>query len=108
MKKPHSYELRPEFGSDRLLMEFTSATEPHELIRDLLTTCAPIKFQLAEATDLWMNDEVLLEIQSNFGNFTLSKDIWSFVFLLARDNQAGLQKLDTFLKDTPLFERITS
>ena len=31
--------------------------------------------------DLWMNDEIQLSINSDLGNFSLSKDTWGFAFL---------------------------
>jgi hypothetical protein len=105
MKQIHPYSLRPVYGGDELLIEFTQENSNSNLISDLKYVCSEINFELNELDDLWMNDEVILTLNSNFGEFILTKDIWDFYFIMAKNNQEVIVKIDEILSSSEFFEK---
>lgn len=106
MFEMYTYKLRPEYGENYLLLEFCKGTEEPTFLTTLLQVFTPLDFKLEAATDLWMNYEILLHISSQAGEFTLTKDIWDFVFILAGNNQNGITILDEYLLKSGQFEKI--
>jgi hypothetical protein len=76
-----------------------------EFNKDLFTTLNNLKPRVEKVEDLWMNDEDLLEVSSEMGNFTLSKDIWDFAFVMADNNQLCIKRIDEILCKRSLFEK---
>jgi hypothetical protein len=103
--KPYKYRLRPGYGSDKLLLEFLLTNTDPEFNKDLFTTLNVLKPRVEKVEDLWMNDEVLLEVSSEMWNFTLSKDIWDFAFIMADNNQLCIKRIDEILCKSSLFEK---
>ena len=105
MEKPYKYHLRPGYGSDKLLLEFILDSSDTKFYQDLLTTLKDINPKVDAVEDLWMNDEVLLQITSDEGSFLLSKDIWDFAFIMAEKNQSAIKCVDEILNNSNLFEK---
>jgi hypothetical protein len=103
--KPYKYRLRPEYGSEKFLLEFLLDNKDTEFGKDLLTALKDINPKIDAVEDLWMNDEVLLNVSSDKGAFTLSKDIWGFAFILAENNQPCIDLIDEILSNSDLFEK---
>lgn len=101
----YTYQLRPAHGSSELLIEFLKGTFHAGFIQELLIILQPIQFKPTAVIDAWANDEIIVNVSSDYGNFLLSKDIWDGVFIMASRNQDGLLKLDAFLLETGLFEK---
>ena len=102
---PYKYHLRPGYGSDKLLLEFILNSSDAEFSKDLLTSLKNINPKVETVEDLWMNDEVLLHVSSEEGDFMLSKDIWGFAFIMAESNQTCIKLIDEILKKSPLFQK---
>jgi len=60
---------------------------------------------VASVQDLWMNDEVLLQISSDEGVFSLSKDGWDIAFIMAENNQHCIKIIDKILNNSSLFQK---
>jgi hypothetical protein len=103
--KPYIYRLRPGYGSDKLLLEFLLTNTDTEFNKDLLTTLKVLNPTVDKVEDLWMNDEVLWQVSSDKGAFTLSKDIWDFAFIMADNNQHCINLIDEILCKSSLFEK---
>jgi hypothetical protein len=103
--KPYKYHLRPGYGSDKLLLEFILDSSDTEFGRDLLTTLKDLNPKVDSVEDLWMNDEVLLNVSSDEGGFLLSKDVWDFAFIMAENNQSCIKLIDEILNNTGLFKK---
>ncbi|MCK8143373.1 hypothetical protein MW871_15890 [Flavobacterium sp. I-SCBP12n] len=73
---------------------------------DLLNTISEINPKIIHASDLWMNDEILINIDSEIGEFTFSKDTWGFAFLMAENNQKSLLRINSILEVAEHFEKI--
>jgi hypothetical protein len=61
---------------------------------------------MIDIDDLWMNDEILVTIDSEIGKFIISKDIWGFAFVMADNNQEGLARMNSILENATLFEKV--
>ena len=105
LTKPYKYRLRPGYGSDKLLLEFYLANKESEFQKDLFKTLKDLNPKIDTVEDLWMNDEVLLEVSSENGKFTLSRDIWDFAFIMADNNQPCIKLIDEILKSSNLFKK---
>ncbi len=103
--KPYTYHLRPDYGSNKLLLEFVLDSSDTEFGRDLLTTLKDLNPKVDSFEDLWMNDEVLLNVSSDKGAFLLSKDVWDFAFIMAENNQSCIILIDEILNNTGLFKK---
>ena len=103
---PYKYYLRPGYGSANLLIEFISGVENDTFNIDLFDAIKTIRPELIDLQDLWMNDEVLYFIQSNLGDFLLSKDIWDLAFIMADHNQTCIAKINELLLADSRFEKI--
>jgi hypothetical protein len=68
---------------------------------------APLNLKTLETLDVWMNDEVWLTISSSVGEFTLTKDIWNFVFIIADEkNQSGIRIIEEHLATSGKFQKV--
>jgi len=100
------YKHRPCYGTDKFLIEILSGIDEPEFIATFMNAINAVNPMITGAVDLWMNDEVQFEFRSEAGAFTLSKDIWGFVFVEANNNQECLKKLDALLSSSTSFERL--
>ncbi len=105
MSKPHKYHLRPSYGSGKLLLEFILDSSDTEFCKEVLTTLKEINPIVDLAEDVWMNDEVLLNVSSDKGVFSLSKDVWDFAFIMAENNQPCIKFIDKILSNSQLFQK---
>lgn len=108
MDKPIKYKYRYRLGysSDSLLIEFVTGVENEAFRTDLFDAIKEINPKLAGREDFWMNDEILYTIDSDLGQFTLSKDIWDLAFLMADDNQSCIIQINNLLLHDIRFEKI--
>ncbi|ABG59708.1 hypothetical protein [Cytophaga hutchinsonii] len=105
-KPLYAYHCRPGYGSENLLIEFIRGTETSTFTTDVLDALQEILPTVAGLEDLWMNDEIIYSINSVFGSFTLSKDIWDFAFIMADMNQPCIVRIDAILLADKRFEKI--
>jgi hypothetical protein len=102
----YQYHFRLESGSENLFIEFIKGVEEEGFGADLFDTIKEINPKLAGREDLWMNDEILYTVNSDLGQFTLSKDIWDFAFIMADNNQTCLEHINNLLLNDKRFEKI--
>ncbi len=102
----YRYYNRPAYGSDERLIEFISGSEKESFTNDFLNAIASLGPNLEEVLDLWMNDEIMLSFTSNKGTFILTKDIWGFAFVMAKQNQPVINIIDELLQSHPDFEKV--
>ncbi|TDW49954.1 hypothetical protein EV144_102384 [Flavobacterium sp. 270] len=106
MTKMYQYHLRPGYKSKELLIDIFGGAEGETFNSDLLNAIVTINPKMTDILDLWMNDEVLITFDSDVGQFTISKDIWGFAFIMADGNQEGLIRISSILEDSELFEKV--
>lgn len=105
MNKPYKYKLRPGYGSSELLIEFCNIEQPENFIKKLISILKNHEFQFKGTTDVWMNDEILIHLESSNGKVIISKDIYDFIFILGENNQKDIKKIDSILRQSDLFEK---
>ncbi|BAP33385.1 uncharacterized protein CHSO_4348 [Chryseobacterium sp. StRB126] len=101
----YKYYFRTGYGSSKLLIEFFKDAESNNFISDLLAAISELKPEVMDIPELWMNDEILLNINTEMGKFTVSTDIWGFVFIMAENNQECIFKINSILEVTENFEK---
>jgi cold shock CspA family protein len=102
----YQYFFRPAYHSEELLIDVFSGAESEIFTTDFLHAIEEIKPKMTDILDLWMNDEVIMTIDSEIGQFTLSKDIWGFGFITAENNQEALIRINSILEKSELFEKV--
>jgi hypothetical protein len=102
----YSYYCRPAYGSEQLLIEFLSGADKDVFFKDLLHALAPLHPVFKGTVDLWMNDEILVALQSDQGPFEVSFDNYDFIFIMSRDNQACIKAIDNLLQQDNRFEKL--
>lgn len=102
----YKYYYRPGYGSTELLIEIFSGTEHPRFLDDFLAAIATLEPHIIKTEDVWASDEILLEIGTLSGTFTLSKDIWDWVFIMADNNQECISQINTMLVQNKNFEKL--
>lgn len=105
MGKLYTYHLRPGYGSDKLLLEFNLDSSDIKFGIDLLIDLKDLNPKVDSIEDLWMNDEVLINVSSNEGAFVVTKDVWNIVLIMAENNQSCITLIDVILNSTGLFQK---
>ena len=107
MEKIYPYKYRPEYGSSNLLIEFSIDHDDAEFLPCLINAITEINPIIDSLHDLWMNDEIMIELKSNTGEFTFSKDVWGFVFITCSpENQPCLKRIDKILNTQTRFQKL--
>ena len=102
----YQYYCRPGYGNTNLLIEFISIKEGTSFFNILYDALKSIGCKVEGTTDLWMNDEMLLSISSQKGNFEISVDAYDFIFIMADDNQEAITAIDAILQEDARFEKV--
>ena len=102
----YSYYLRPGYKSHDLLIEIVSGAEDEYFLTDLLDSLSEINPKVDKMNDLWMNDEIEIEVSSDIGSFSISKDIWDLAFIMSEENQEGLKTINSILFKDDNFQKV--
>ncbi|WP_124981482.1 hypothetical protein [Nonlabens xiamenensis] len=102
----YSYKLRPAYNSSEQLIEFVKIGDADRFIEKLLDLLSRNGFSYNGLPDVWMNEEVWLHLKSSNGKTTITKDIWDMIFILGKQNQTDIKKIDQILIDSGEFEKI--
>ncbi|WP_353103310.1 hypothetical protein [Myroides odoratus] len=102
----YKYHFRPGYGSEKLLIKIFNSLEKEEFLSDLLDAIKILKPEVIDFEDLWMNDEISINVNSEMGEFILSKDTWGFVFLMSENNQECLFQINSILEIAENFEKV--
>ena len=101
----NKFRLRPAYGSKELLIEFTSGPEKENFISTLGKALNSINVKIIGSKDLWVNDELLFEANSDLGTFSISIDTWSLAFITSKENQIVISEIDSILNENKYFEK---
>ncbi len=83
----YTYKMRPAYGGGNMLIEFDIYPDMDKFMEDLAVLLGGNGFSLGEVNDVWMNDEVWVELKSPQGSVMLTKDIWDMVFIMTINDQ---------------------
>jgi hypothetical protein len=100
------YEFMPTFDkeSSDYMIRFMSANNGDYLIGKLLFIFEELKFD--SDGSLEMIDEIWINAKSKNGQITITRDIYDFVFIMAKNNKTDLARIDNELNNSVDFERI--
>ncbi|MFH7003308.1 hypothetical protein [Flavobacterium bizetiae] len=101
----YKYHLRPEYKSQKLLIEIFSGVENEDFFSEFFDSIVEINPKVDRINDLWMNDEYILDIKSDIGSFSISKDIWDLAFIMT-ENQECLNQINLLLLKDQNFQKI--
>ena len=109
----YNFNYRKGYGSQEYLIEiFNFETLPGFRTRQitdfldyLLNALKEISPKTIGVNNVWMNDEIWIEINTNYGKITVSVDIWDMIFIMPEENRCiekiyELLKLDANFNDT--------
>ncbi len=102
----YKYYCRPGYGTKDLLLEIFNEVENKSFLDDLFLALKSIKPQINDIEDLWMNDEILINVNSDLGKFTISIDNYDMAFIIAENNQKCILEIDKLLINNNLFKKI--
>ncbi|MFA0964399.1 hypothetical protein AB9P05_21515 [Roseivirga sp. BDSF3-8] len=100
------YEFMPTFDkeTDDYMIRFSTAKNGDHLLEKLLMIIDRLGFDSDGTSE--MIDEIWINAKSTNGRITITKDIWDFVFILAENNKADLEKIDAELNRSNDFEKM--
>lgn len=101
----YKYHLRPEYKSQKLLIEIFSGVENEDFFSEFFDSIVEINPKVDRINDLWMNDEYILDVNSDIGSFSISKDIWDLAFIMT-ENQECLNQINLLLLKDQNFQKI--
>jgi hypothetical protein len=105
MNKKYAYKLRPGHNSSELLIEFTKTGNVNDFMEELINLLKKNDFVYKDTSDIWMNDEIWINLNSDKGKITITKDIWDFVFILGEQNQRDIISIDKILIESGNYEK---
>ncbi|QCW99066.1 hypothetical protein FGM00_02640 [Aggregatimonas sangjinii] len=99
----YTYRLRPGYGTDRLLIEFNGLEDPEYFLFEILHMLGLAGFKSKEMLNLWMNDEIQVNLSSQNGPILVSLDIYGLVFIVGNNNQKDILRIDELLQKSGAF-----
>lgn len=102
----YKYHLRPGYKSQKLLIEIFSGVEDECFLTDLLDSVTEINPKVDKINDLWMNDEIFMEVSSDLGSFSISKEIWDLAFIMSDNNQECITRINLLLSENKNFQKV--
>jgi len=102
----YKYHFRPGYKSQKLLIEIFNGAENENFFTDFFDSIIEINPKVETINDLWMNDEYLVDVNSDIGSFSISKDIWGFAFIMSEENQECLNKINLILLKDQNFQKV--
>ncbi|MDR7208655.1 hypothetical protein [Flavobacterium piscis] len=100
----YKYHLRPGYESQNLLIEIFSGVENEYFLTDLLDSIKEINPKVDKINDLC--DEIFIEVSSDLGFFSISKDIWDLAFIMADDNQECINRINLLLSENKNYQKV--
>lgn len=101
----YNYRCRPGYGSEELLIEFTSEVEKPNFLTDLFDAIKEINPVISNKESILLNGEISYTIKIDSGQFSLVIDSWNLAFLMS-DNQECIFKINRLLVEDERFEKI--
>ena len=102
----YKYYLRPGYGVKTLLIDIFFGAENEDFFTDFINAIISIHPQIKSVNDVWMNDEINLEMDSDMGSFEISQDNWGFAFIISNMNQNVLFVIDKILQNDEKFLKV--
>ena len=108
MHEKYKYKFRPGYGSANFLIEFFIYLPDSSFLNSFLDSLKPIEPTPIDTIDLFLNNGVGHNFNSTVGAFEVFMDIWGFVFVTSKLDQACIFKINELLKQDNRFELLDS
>jgi hypothetical protein len=102
----YKYHLRPGYKSQDLLIEIFYGAENEDFFTDFFNSISDINPIVDKINDLWINNDYLLDVTSDIGTFSLSKDIWDLAFIMSENNQECINRINSILLQDDNFQKV--
>lgn len=97
-------------GSDKSniwLIEFCKIQNSDRLIGEILKILEQANFKSGEVEEIWMNDELLINANSEEGGIIISRDVYDLVYILPKnENNYTIKEVEKELKRSDKFKRV--
>ena len=100
----YKYKLR-ETRAKTPLIVIISGSENGIFLKDFMKAIITLEPLIISTEDVWVNDELLLEVKSNVGDFTISMDIWGFAFIMSESSWKVVFRIEILLRESNKFIR---
>lgn len=101
----NTYYYRTAYNSGEAMIEFFQGTGRDGFFRNVFSALRSVHPMIRNIGELWTNDEMVVNVDSDLGDFTVSKDISELSFIMSRRNAACIEKIDQLLAANPMFKR---
>jgi hypothetical protein len=102
----YNYKLRPGYQSKLYLIEFFLKEVDDEFLETFILSLESLHPKQIKVTDVWVNDEIVIEFDSDIGVFEMNIDNYGEVFIMAPNNQQVIVKIDEILNEDENFSKL--
>jgi flavodoxin len=99
----YKFKVRPGYKSTENLVDFTISSADEAFFGSLFSALTEINVSKINIEDLWVNDEIIIHCDSDYGEFEISRDIYDLVFIMAKNNQPVILKIGEILSRNTSF-----
>ncbi|RXK85872.1 hypothetical protein [Filimonas effusa] len=100
----YKYYYRKAYMSGTSLIEFFKGTGRDGFFTTVFAALSSIHPTVKGVKELWLNDEVVFSVNSDLGNFMLSKNIDEHSCIMADGDSVCIEKIEQLLAQHPQFE----
>lgn len=102
--KEHIYKVRPEYGSNKLLIEFDSIATDKDFIKSLKDIFIQNNIMPKTRKDYIFSAST--SFSTSVGDFDLDIDEWDLVFILSENNQKAIEYINEILESSDNFKKV--
>ncbi len=101
----YSFKVRPGYNSSAMLIDFSLDEADDVFFGTLYGALQGINPSKVDLKELWVEENVTLQCNSDLGEFEIVSDIYDLVFITANDNQNIIQKIEELLSNHHAFTK---
>lgn len=92
--------------SGNISIEFIDPPADKDFIKQLIRAFESLNVQVINYEDLWIHDEIIFNVSSNIGKFTIFRNSKDHYFIEATENPDATLLLDSLLSKDPIYRKI--
>lgn len=101
----YTYHFRKAQRAGAFFIEFFKGTGRDGFFDTVFSALSSINPVVQGVPELWLNDEVIFNVNSDLGTFVLSKDLNEFSYIMADGNARCIDTIEQLLSQHPQFEK---
>lgn len=99
----YRFKVRPGYNSPAMLIDFSLDEADDVFFGTLYGALQGINPSKIDLTDLWADEDVTLQCDSDLGEFEIVSDIYDLVYITANDNQKVILEIGELLSNHDAF-----